>query len=92
MDKRCSGCIWRVYREQDEYETFPYCNHIETRMRGFFNEAQKCTNAYIKDTLKRLRDDERYSPTNLWSCQVVQTVYGGDCPHKEVVKNDTSNI
>jgi hypothetical protein len=84
MDKRCAGCIWRVYREQDEYETFPYCSHIETRMRSFFNSAQKCTNAYIKDKFRHLRDDERYSPLNLWSCQVVQTVYDGNCPHKEV--------
>lgn len=80
MDKKCKGCKYRVFHQDDTYTRWGFCAcrdipKGENITKSVFGLV--CADDYSRDVLSKLHEDE------IPSCMIVQSFYDGNCPYYE---------
>ena len=86
MNKRCKGCFHQGFKTGDIFKTYGFCTHKNHQTVEFWQEAEEKTYKFTKGLsfYKPNKFTEEYIKERYLSCLMVQSVYEGKCPYKEV--------
>ena len=72
MDKRCKGCIYQGFRENDQFKTYGFCLNKNVEVAEYKINLK---NGYAQKQL------EKIPKGSVPACLLVQTNYDGECPY-----------
>lgn len=87
MDKNCKGCFHQGFQIGDPFETYGFCTHKNHQTVDFWQEVENNTYKFIRRLTSYTPDKitEETIKDRYLSCLMVQSVYEGECPYKEVM-------
>lgn len=87
MDKHCKDCIYQGFKAADQFQSYGFCMCEKHQSIEFWKEATSQTYKFLEglSIYKPDKITEKNIKDRYLSCLMVQSVYEGECPYKEVL-------